>query len=153
MTDNPTTGLADELVAARERFFATFDGLPVGRRTGPALVGNWGARELIAHLGYWAGHSAEAVHRAQLGEADQLDADGPDVDQLNETVARVARETPLATVRAREAAAAEALAERMRGLDPALLAVVLPDGRTLERQLRTDGPDHYAEHAAELGAG
>ena len=68
----------------------------------------------------------------------------------NETVARVARSTDLATVRRREAASVEALVERLRSLDPALLAIELPEGDTLVEAVRGDGPDHYREHAEQL---
>jgi hypothetical protein len=153
VTDERARALAAALAQARARFFEIFDAMPADRRGAPALVGEWGARELIAHLGYWTGHSLEAIHRVQLGEADTLDADGPDVDAVNDTVARVAREAPLATVRKRESAAAQALLDRLGGLDPTLLSVVLPDGGTLERQIQIDGPEHYLEHAGQLQPG
>jgi hypothetical protein len=150
MTDDRVGALATALDEARARFFDTFDALPADRRAAQTLVGDWGARELIAHLGYWAGHSLEAIHRVELGETDALDVDGPQVDAINDTVARVARETPLPTVRSREAAAAEALIVRLGAMDPGLLSVVLPDGGTLERQLQIDGPEHYREHTEQL---
>jgi hypothetical protein len=153
VTGDRAAELAAALDDARRRFFEAFEALPASRRASGPLVGEWGARELIAHLGYWAGYSLEAIHRVELGEAETLDRDGPDVDALNETVARVARSTALGTVLRREAGAAEALGERLRAMDPALLAVVLPEGRTLERQVEIDGPEHYLEHAEQLGDG
>lgn len=142
--------LAEELLDARAGFLRALDALAAADLARDDLVGAWGVRELVAHLGYWAGHSAEVIHRVVLGEADDLDAAGPDVEQRNATVARVARQTPLATVRAREEAAALALAERLRALDPELLTATLPDGSSLERQVRIDGADHYREHAEQL---
>ena len=65
-------------------------------------------------------------------------------------MARIARDTDLATVRRREAAAVEALVERLTALDPTLLAERLPDGATLEDGIREDGASHYREHAAGL---
>ena len=119
--------------------------------TTPGLLGEWSARDLIAHLGYWAGHAVEVIHGSR--RADRGGRHGrPTVDEVNETVARVARDTPLATVRKREAASVEALLERLRALDPALLDVPMPDGATLEDAIRDDGPDHYREHADELRA-
>lgn len=153
MTDDRIAALATALGEARQRFFDTFEALPADQRSAPTIAGEWGARELIAHLGYWAGHSLEAIHRVELGEADALAADGPEVDAINDTVARVARETPLPTVRSREAAAAEALIDRLRLMDPGLLSIVLPDGGTLERQIQIDGPEHYLEHAEQLRTG
>jgi hypothetical protein len=142
--------LADELTEARVALIAALDALPASEVARDDLVGAWGARELLAHLGYWAGHSAEAIHRVVLGEAGAFDLEGPDVEHRNATVARVARQTPMATVRAREEAAALALVERLRALDDGLLVVVLPDGSTLEQQVRLDGPDHYREHTEQL---
>jgi hypothetical protein len=72
------------------------------------------------------------------------------VDEVNETVAKIARQTGLETVRRREAASVEALLQRLGTLDPALLEVGLPSGSTLADGIRDDGPDHYAEHAAAL---
>ena len=68
----------------------------------------------------------------------------------NETVARVARSTDLATVRKREAASFEALVERLRALDPVAARDELPEGDTLLEAVRGDGPDHYREHAEQL---
>jgi len=144
------TRLADELLDARAGLLRALDALPAPDLARDDLVGERGARELLAHLGYWAGHSAEAIHRVVLGQAADFDAEGPDVEQRNATGARVARQTPLATVRAREEGAALALAERLRALAPELLSVPLPDGSTLEQQVRLDGADHYREHAEQL---
>ena len=68
----------------------------------------------------------------------------------NETVARVARQTDLATVRKREAASVQALIERLATIDPALLAAPLPDGATLAQGVREDGSEHYREHTDDL---
>ena len=118
----------------------------------PGLIGSWSARELIAHLGYWAGHAAEVIHAVEEGRADQVGVGEPNVDEVNETVARIARQTDLATVRKREAASVEALVERVQAIDPSLLAVQLPDGATLEEGIREDGPIHYREHLDDLRA-
>ena len=63
------------------------------------LVGQWSARELIAHLGYWTGHAGEAMHHAEMDRAGDFGEDEHDVDERNAIVARVAAETDLATVR------------------------------------------------------
>ena len=88
------------------------------------------------------------IHAVEVGRIDE-DADERTVDEINATVARIARETTLATVRKREAASVEALLERLRTLDPALLEV-LPDGATLAEGIREDASAHYREHADEL---
>jgi hypothetical protein len=145
-----TQPLLDDLEAARRELFAALDAVEAGSLTTPGLVGEWSGRELIAHLGYWAGHAVDVIHAVEEGRADEVGIDRPPVDEVNATVARVARGTDLAAVRKREAASVEALVERLRRMDPGLLSVLLPDGATLERGIREDGPDHYREHAEAL---
>jgi Mycothiol maleylpyruvate isomerase N-terminal domain len=142
--------LADELVAARAELFEALAAVEDGSLTTPGLVGDWSARELIAHLGYWAGHAVEVIHAAEEGRIEEIDQDAPPTDEMNAIVARIARETDLATVRKREAASVEALLERLRRLDPGLLSVRLPDGATLEAGIEEDASAHYREHAEDL---
>jgi hypothetical protein len=144
--------LVDELLVAREALLDELAAISPGSMTTPGLLGEWSARELIAHLGYWAGHAVEIIHAAEEGRLGESGTDDPGVDQVNETVARVARETDLATVRKREAASVEVLVERLRALDPSLLTQRLPDGASLEDGIREDGAAHYREHADELRA-
>jgi hypothetical protein len=118
--------------------------------TTSGLVGDWSGRELIAHVGYWAGNAVEVIHAVEEGRADEVGEGKPPTDEVNDTVARVARETDLASVRKREAASVEALIERLRRLDPGLLETLLPDGATLERGIAEDGADHYRQHAEDL---
>ena len=144
--------LVDDLRAARDELFDGLSAVRPESMTTPGLIGSWSARDLIAHLGYWAGHAAEVIHAVEEGRADEVGVGEPSVDEVNETVARIARQTDLATVRKREAASVEALVERVEALEPSLLAVLLPDGSTLEEGIREDGPIHYREHLAELRA-
>ncbi len=145
-----TDALIADLAAARADLMRLLDGVSPESMTTGGLLGEWSGRELIAHLGYWVGRAAEAVHRVELGIVGEGEEEEAGVDALNETVARIARATDLATVRRREAASVEALSERLRMLDPALLETALPDGSTLEETVRVDGPDHYRGHAEEL---
>jgi Mycothiol maleylpyruvate isomerase N-terminal domain len=143
--------IVERLVGERARLFEALEAVAPESMTTPGLVGEWSARELIAHLGYWAGNATEAIQTAEQGPNEPTgDADERTVDEINETVARVARLTDLATVRRREAASFEALVERVGALDPALLSFELPDGNTLEEAIRVDGDQHYGEHANEL---
>jgi hypothetical protein len=96
------------------------------------------------------GHATEVVHAVEGGRIDEVGMGEPPVDEINETVARVARSTDLSSVRKREAAAVDALIERLGSLDPELLTERLPDGATLEEAIREDGSGHYREHADEL---
>lgn len=148
-----TLELAEELTTARAELFAALDERPAGRLEQPGLIGEWSARELVAHLGYWAGHAVEAIHAVESGRADEFGVDRPSVEEVNATVARVARQTDLTTVRRREASSVEAFVERLHALEPSLLATALPHhGLTLEEGIREDGATHYREHAEQLRA-
>jgi hypothetical protein len=142
--------LVEELRDERDAFFRVLDAVAPGSMTTPGLLGEWSARDLIAHLGYWAGHAAEVIHAVEQGRIDEVGVGEPPIDEVNATVARVARTTELATVRRREAASVEALIERLMVLDAALLGERLPDGATLEEGIREDGAAHYREHADDL---
>lgn len=145
-----TQGLIDELTAARSGFLATLDAIGPARQGRPGLIGEWGARELVAHLGYWAGRVVDVIRALEDGRIDEAYEGQLPVDDVNETVARVARETDLATVRKREAASVEALVTELRRMDPALLDDLLPSGASLEALVREDGPDHYRQHTEDL---
>jgi hypothetical protein len=142
--------LVEDIARERDAFFALLANVEPGSMTTPGLVGEWSAAEIIAHLGYWAGHATEVIHLLEVGRIEEDDLGGQTVDEVNATVARIARETPLATVRKREAASVEALVERVRVLDPDELSLALPDGATLEHGIREDASDHYREHAEQL---
>jgi mycothiol maleylpyruvate isomerase-like protein len=142
--------LLDDLIAARKAFMDALADVDPALLTAPGLVGQWSARELVAHLAYWTGHAAEAVHHAEQGRLEAFGEDELDVDARNEIVARVARETDLATVRQREEAAFDALVSRMKGADPDWLEDRVSYGDTLEYVLRDDGADHYREHTADV---
>lgn len=145
-----TDRLAEELREERDAFFRTLDAVAPESMTTPGLLGEWSARDLIAHLGYWAGHAAEVIHAVEQGRIDEIGVGEPPVDDVNATVARVARTTELATVLKREAASVEALVERLTLLDPELLGERLPDGATLGEGIAEDAAVHYREHADEL---
>ncbi len=144
--------LLRELQAARDEFLAALADVEPSLLTAPGLVGQWSARELIAHLGYWTGHAAEAIHHAEMGRAGDFGEDEHDVDERNAIVARVAAETDLATVRQREEAAFEALVTGLEHADPTWLDEKVSYGDSLERVIQDDGPEHYREHALDLRA-
>ena len=145
-----TQTLIEELTRARDDFHATLATVAPESMTTPGLIGDWSGRDLVAHLGYWAGHAVETIHAVEEGRAGEVGLEEPPVDDVNETVVRVARGTPPATVHRRELASVEALVERLRRLDPSLLSARLPDGATLSEAVAEDAGDHYREHADEL---
>ena len=142
--------LAVELVTERDAFLAALDDVEPDLLTVPGLLGEWSARELVAHLGYWAGHAAEALHHAEQGRSAEFEVEAQDVDARNATVAEVAVSTDIATVRKREQASVEALLDRLRRADDAWLDETVGYGDTVEQLLREDGPEHYREHTLDI---
>jgi hypothetical protein len=151
-TPEDLQALERELVATRDEFMAALGDVDPALLTAPGLAGEWSARELLAHLGYWAGHAAEALHAAAQGRTIDFGEDELDVDERNAVVARVALETTLATVRKREAAAFDALLTALREADPAWLEERVSYGDSIEQVVRDDGADHYREHTADIRA-
>lgn len=144
--------LVAELADARDLFLAALADVDPALLDAPGLAGEWSARELVAHLGYWTGHAAEALHYAAQDRADEFGEDDMDVDERNAVVARVAAETDLRTVRSREEAAYEALLDALRSADAAVLGERVAYGDSVEQVVRDDGPDHYREHAMDIRA-
>lgn len=144
--------LAVELADARDAFLDALDDVEPALLTAPGLVGDWSARELIAHMGYWAGHAAEALHLAGEGRADEFGDAEMDIDERNAIVARVAAESDVRSVREREAAAYGALLEALRATTPEMLAERVAYGDTLEQVVRDDGAEHYREHTLDIRA-
>ncbi len=142
--------LVAELADARGAFRAALDDVDPALLTTPGLVGDWSARELVAHLGYWTGHAADALHAAEDGRAAEFDVEALDVEARNATVARVAAATDFETVRMREEASFDALLDRLRDADPAWLVERTGSGDTVEHVLREDGAEHYREHADDI---
>jgi len=152
MTEQPVDKLVRELEEARAEFVTALADVDPALLSAPGLVGDWSAAQVVGHLGYWAGHATEALHRAELGELDEFGRDEPEVDETNAVVARVAAETDPRTVLQREEAAYAALLARLRVVDPEILGERTGDGDTLEQVIRDDGSDHYREHTADLRA-
>lgn len=144
--------LLDDLRASRDEFLAAIDDVEPGLRGTPGLVGEWSARELVGHVGYWAGHAAEALHRAEQDELDAFGKDELSVDDRNAVVARVATAADWATVTSREQAAYEAFVERLARADVDRLGERDADGDTLGEIIAFDGVDHYREHTLDIRA-
>jgi len=144
--------LLDGLHAARDEFLAALGDIDPALRTAPGLVGDWSSRELLGHMGYWAGHAAESLYRAEQGELAGFGRDELSVDDRNAVVARVAAEADYATNAQREQGAFEQFATRLAALDPEGLGERDADGDTLEEIVAFDGADHYREHTLDIRA-
>jgi hypothetical protein len=151
MPDPHVQELLDGLEAARNEFLAALDDIDPALRLSPGLVEDWSARDLLAHVGYWTGHAAESLHRAEQGELSES-RDELSVDERNEVVARVARETDFATVASREQGAYDAFVARLAAVDPESLGDRNAEGDTLEEIVGFDGADHYREHTLDIRA-
>lgn len=144
--------LLDGLAGARDEFLTAVADIDPLLRTTPGLVGDWSARDLLAHVGYWSGHAAESLHRAEQGELHEFGRDDLSVDERNAVVTRVARETDYATVASREEGAYAAFVARLAAVDPESLDDRDADGDTLEEIIAFDGTDHYKEHTLDIRA-
>ena len=151
-TDPHVQELLNGLQAARDEFLAAIADIDPALRLTPGLVEEWSARDLVAHVGYWTGHAAEALHRAEQGELEGFGRDELSVDERNEVVTRVARETDFATVASREQGAYDAFTTRLSAVDPESLGDRDADGDTLEEIIGFDGAEHYREHTLDIRA-
>lgn len=150
--DSRVQALVEDLNRARDEFLKAVGDVDPGLRTAPGLVGDWSARELLAHVGYWAGHVAEALHRAEQGELAEFGHDELSVDERNVVVARVAAEADYATAASREQGAYEAFATRLGAVERDTLEERDADGNTLAQIIADDGADHYREHMLDVRA-
>ena len=152
MPDPHVQELLDGLQAARDEFLVAMADIDPALRLTPGLVEDWSARDLLAHVGYWTGHAAESLHRAEQGELSEFGRDELSVDDRNAVVTRVARETDYATVASREQSAYEAFVDRLTAVDPESLGDRDADGDTLEEIIGFDGAEHYREHTLDIRA-
>jgi hypothetical protein len=144
--------LLEELDAARAAFRAALADVEPELATTPGIVGSWSARDLAVHVAFWSEHGAMALGLATSGRGSEYDYDTGRTDAMNEAVhAEAAGFSPMAAAE-REDAAYRAFRAALAGLDPVLLDLMLGNGDRVERVVRYDGPDHYAEHTAHLRA-
>ena len=149
-------GMTDELTAALEAARADFlDALAnvdADLVTVPGVMDDWSVRDLVVHVAAWAEHAVGALDLVAAGRGAEFDYSTDQTDAMNERFLAEARATSPAAALAREEAAFTAFRERLAGLDAGLLRHRLGNGDTVERVVRYDGPDHYAEHTAHLRA-
>ncbi len=152
MPDDRISSLVAELDAARDAFSNALAGADAALLTAPGLVGEWSARELIAHLAHWDRWATTCLEHPSTEGLASLVTGEWDVDAQNAEVAARAAGMSLDAVRDAEAVAFSAFRDRLESLDPDALDVEAPWGGTLETVVRENGPDHYRPHAEEVAA-
>ena len=144
--------LIADLEAARDAFVGALADVDPDLFTAPGLVGDWSARDLVAHVAFWCDHGADALELAASGKGGDFDYDTNQTDAINEEVfAGASTLTPMEAYE-REQVAFERFRDDLAELDPTLLAATLGNGDSVEAVVRYDGPDHYAEHTEHVRA-
>lgn len=144
--------LLAELHAAREDVSVALEAADPALLEAPGLVGDWNARQLVAHLAHWDDWASTCLSAAAGEGLAALARSDWDVDAQNAEVASRALGRSFAEIRDEEAASFERFAGLLAAVDPALLERPAPWGGTVETVVRENGPDHYAEHAEHLRA-
>jgi hypothetical protein len=143
--------LVDELDRERARFMDALAALPPEGVDSPVVDG-WTARDLVWHCGYWSDHGADAMELALAGRGGEFNYDSAETNAMNASETDVGRRQDPSRVRLREDRAYARFRDALARLADDLLDVRLGNGDTVERVIRYDGPDHYAEHASQLEA-
>lgn len=152
MTVERRDALLRELEGARAAFRQALGDVDPDLLTAPGLMETWSARDLVAHVGFWSDHGARALELASAGRGPEFDYDATRTDAMNaEMIAAAAGMSPVEAAD-RESAAFDRFRRALAALAPGLLDEVLGNGDTVERVIRYDGPDHYAEHTEHLRA-
>jgi hypothetical protein len=144
--------LLAELVAARTAFRAAFADVDRDLLTAPGLLGDWSARDLVAHVAFWADHGADALALAAAGRAGEYVDDGTQTDDVNAARFAVSQGMSPDEAADDEARAFTRFRDALAGIDGELLDVKLGSGDTVEEMIRYDGPEHYAGHTAHVRA-
>jgi len=152
MTAERRDRLVNELQDAREAFVGAVADVDPDLFTAPGLVGDWSARDLVAHVAFWSDHGADALELAASGKGGDFDYDSSQTDAINDEVfAGASTLTPMEAYE-REQVAFERFRDALSELDPGLLDLTLGNGDTVAAVVRYDGPDHYAEHTEHIRA-
>ena len=144
--------LLDELDAARADFLDALADVDADLVTAPGVLEDWSVRDLVIHVAAWCDHAAGALSLATDGRGAEFAYSQGDTDAMNERILADGRSVDPARALAREEASFGRFRAAVAGLDPSLLALKLGNGDTVEKVIRYDGPDHYAEHTAHLRA-
>ncbi len=137
----------DELLKTLDAGFAdllaSFEGLSDEAMT-KLWFGDWGVKDILAHIAGWHREMAQALDRMARGERpvpEGVDYSDPDV--WNARFAAAQRLSPVAEVVDELKASKEAFAAAARRLPEDRFE----EGRAAHRILHTSAIDHYREHA------
>lgn len=150
MSGGRVAELTAELEREREAFIKALDAVP--NPEGRKVVESWDARDLVIHAAFWSEHAADALELASSGRGAEFAYDNEQTDAMNAASAAATHGTSLTDARAREDAAYQRFHAALASLNEELMDLQLGNGDAVEDMVRYDGPDHYAEHAAQLRA-
>jgi hypothetical protein len=142
--------LLADLDAAHEAFLDALSEVDADLVTTPGVMDDWSVRDIVVHVAAWSEHGAGALEAAASGRGSEFDYSTDDTDAMNVRILADARSTAPSAALEREAGSFAAFRDAIAALDPALLGVALGNGDTVEKVIRYDGPDHYAEHTGHL---
>lgn len=147
-----TDDLLRELDEARDGFAEAVDAVDLELATVPGIIGDWSVRDLVVHVAFWCEHGTDALRLAAGGRGADFAYDTRDTDRMNADLMDEARRTTPSAATEREERAYAVFRDAIATLDPSLLSLRLGNGDTVAEVIRYDGPDHYAEHAAQIRA-
>ena len=137
--------ILDAVGSARRDLEDAIASVPEGRIDEPGVVVEWSARDLAGHVTTWEREAAQALRR-YLSDGDlKALVTWTDVDGLNARESRRKRQLSLAHLR--------------REFDESHLQLIallseFPEGELaseeVEKRIRVDTYDHYAEHTAHI---
>jgi len=140
--------LLRELDEGYAAFKATIEGLDDARLQ-RVFLGDWSAREVLAHVAGWHREMSGALER--LGRGERPTAEGvsyADDTAWNAQFVEKARSLSPAEMRAELDASFVAF----RGAAAAVPEERYEAGRTVDRMLHTTGINHYREHGGQIEA-
>lgn len=142
--------LLADIRAGRERLVATLAALPDATML-DRIDDTWTRKDVLAHLEAWERRVVQNLETLRRGEVP----DGSiETDDRNERFYAAARDLPLADVRAREAAAFDAVLTAIAGASDEELFdgshFPWTEGDPLAEWFRGNTDEHYQEHLEQL---
>lgn len=140
--------------AGHERLEMVLARMDAARMVEPVLYGLWSVKDMLAHIGFWEQHIADAYRTLQRGDVPAPAPDETSVHEINARVFAEQRGRPLADVRREEGEAYRALLA---------LAETAPEddlfnphrfawtqGRPFAELIQNNTYEHYDEHVEDL---